>query len=374
MNHVSADSESGPTPTEHLFQAVKRFSLKGLDLGVAERVTEHVRSTPGSDFSAAWEQEGRHWWERAQNARDRGHLVTASRWFVQAYYAFRLVVFAEPNDSPRARNAYDRLDESFQAWIAASGARVFPRVIDPEGLGCPAYLVLPEASDRPVPGVVFVYGADGLKEEQVWQSALPLAERGVAVLVGDGPGQGATRRRGGVALRHDFEVYGSAAHDLLAAEPAVDASRIVIYGSSFGGHLAPRVAAMDERFRACIVNSTCFNVIDGVWNTYPPLREQLQYIIRAEDQADALDRYQPFDLSTVAPGASVPLRVFHGEADRLFGAEQAQQLHDTWGCEDKQLTIWPGASHNLFSHAMEAHESIWDVTADLAHGASTSSP
>jgi alpha-beta hydrolase superfamily lysophospholipase len=360
---VSQHSNVSP----HLALAVHRFTVKGLDLSLAQQVLASLTGDGPEEFENAWFSAARTWEDRADAAVAEGRLISAREWYRQAYYCHRLVVFSSTKADGVAVPAYQHVKSVFRKWVAISDERIEECSVAFEDVSVPGYLVLPERVSTPVPAVVFIYGADGLKEEQVWQSAMPLAKRGIAVLVADGPGQGSSLRDAGLAARADYEVYGSAAFDVLAAHPLIDANRIGIYGSSMGGYYAPRVAAVDERFEVCVVNSACYSVVDGVWDYYPPLRPQFMFNVGTDDEAAAKALYKDFSLAEVAGSAKVPIHIFHGEDDALIPVSQARQLYQEWGAP-KELSVWPGGSHNLFSHALEAHNLIWDTTAAALHG------
>ena len=60
-------------------------------------------------------------------------------------------------------------------------------------------------------------------------------QRGMSVLLVDGPGQGGTLRRHKLPTRHDYEVPIGKCIDWLEQRKDVDASRIAMSGSSLGG-------------------------------------------------------------------------------------------------------------------------------------------
>jgi hypothetical protein len=63
-----------------------------------------------------------------------------------------------------------------------------------------------------------------------------------------------------VPMRPDWENVVPEMFDVLAAEPEVDAQRIVLVGRSFGGVIAPRGAAGDDRLAAMIVDPGQFDM------------------------------------------------------------------------------------------------------------------
>lgn len=42
---------------------------------------------------------------------------------------------------------------------------------------------------------------------------------------------------------------------------------------------------------------------------------------------------------------TLPIYLFHGDADSLTDPDGSRELHAAWGCPDKTLRIWPGSRH-----------------------------
>ena len=58
--------------------------------------------------------------------------------------------------------------------------------------------------------------------------------------------------------------------DYLLIRPDVDSTRIALYGGSFGGYLAPRAAAFEHRFAACIADAALFDPAALSNKMFPP--------------------------------------------------------------------------------------------------------
>ncbi len=103
-------------------------------------------------------------------------------------------------------------------------------------------LFLPEAPG-PHPAVVLLHGGglERLNEAPLFYAPL-LARCGVAALVYDKRGTGASGGRWGEALFDDFAADAAAAVTVLARRKDIDAHRIGLIGFSQGGRLAPVVA------------------------------------------------------------------------------------------------------------------------------------
>lgn len=50
-----------------------------------------------------------------------------------------------------------------------------------------------------------------------------------------------------------------------------------------------------------------------------------------------------------APGLTLPVYLFHGDADRLTDPDGSREIHAAWGGADKTLRIWPGSRHETLN-------------------------
>jgi len=345
----------------HLCRAVNRFTRWGLSTNVAVRVLRQVSAGEASFFDA-WVQEGRRWEELAAERADSGHTTSARAYWRQGFFSYRAADFAVTANTPEKLAAYEG---TLRCFGEAAGDQVDTIEVQAGGDRLVGYIAgrsAPEGS----PGVVFVYGADGNKEEHLWASVAALVARGCRVLVVDGPGQGQAVRKDGIPARPDYEVVASACLDTFLERAPVDPDRIGIAGSSLGGYYAPRAFALEPRFRACAVNSGLFAVGEGVWDFYPPVRPQLQYNLLASSEEQARSTYEDFTLEPLRDRTRTddrPLLVFHGDADIYIPPQQAHQLADAFGASAR-AEVWPGVTHNMANASEEAVPKLWDWLID----------
>jgi alpha-beta hydrolase superfamily lysophospholipase len=201
------------------------------------------------------------------------------------------------------------------------------------------------------PTVVLFDGLDNCKEMSVLFAGIELAFRGFNTLAIDGPGQGEALRLRNIPARYDYEVAGTAAYEYVAARKDVDAKRVAIMAYSIGGYYAPRVAAFEKRYAACVAWGVIFDY-HAVWTkrlealkTAPPTSQaashfQLPWVLGVPDMDAAMKKIERFTLKGVAELIQCPMLICHGERDRLSTMESAEQLYKAVGAKDKTLKIF----------------------------------
>ncbi len=218
--------------------------------------------------------------------------------------------------------------------------------------------------EQNVPGrattVVLFDGMDNCKEMSVLFAGLEFARRGFHTLAIDGPGQGEALRLRRIYARHDYEVPGTAAYEFVASRADVDPKKVVVMGYSFGGYYAPRIAAFEPRYAACV----CLGALH--WDLHAwqsKIKEQLkadpkksaqsnfqfQWILGLSDSDAALERSKEFSLAGVADKIACPVLVTHGANDRVVPVEAAHKLYAALTTPKKTLKIFTaeegGAEH-----------------------------
>ncbi len=133
------------------------------------------------------------------------------------------------------------------------------------------YLFRPRGSARaPYPTVLTVAGYDSPIEEYYAFNVVGGTNRGYAVLMVDGPGQGSALYEKGLVFRSDYEVVTGAVVDLAVERPEVDRDRMALSGRSFGGYLAPRAACFERRIRALVADPGLYDLGAGARAMLPP--------------------------------------------------------------------------------------------------------
>jgi esterase/lipase len=271
--------------------------------------------------------------------------ATAGERAARACGYLRTAEFFAPYDSPVRLELYDGSRGAFRASLPTLPVHVDVIEVPDGDVSYDGYVFHRSGGPRgePGPGVVFLGGADSYAEELFFFGGLALAQRGITVLVADTPGRGSTLRHKGIVSRPDYEVPGARLMDALAALDSVDVERMGVVGLSLGGYYAPRLAAFDERVKACVCWCACFDVLEDVYLFYPPIQPQLRWIVGAGSDEEAQELLRPFNLDAVASRITCPILISHGDADEIMRPPSARKLFDAVSSDVRELRIWSSA-------------------------------
>src|SRR5882762_1276349 len=204
-----------------------------------------LKTLDRDEWASAWSAIGdRH---MAQARKAESNPAEASKHYK---YAFEYYLFArfQLENSPGKVRAYDKALGAFAAYAKLQDPPIEIVRMPFEGKEIVGYLRLPNV--RPAPLVVTIGGLDSRKENASFRSDAYLAH-GVGTFSFDMPGTGQSTVRQVVpgAEREFTRVL-----DWIATRPDLDAKRVVVYGGSWGGHWAARLAYLErERIRAAVV-------------------------------------------------------------------------------------------------------------------------
>jgi len=287
-----------------------------------------------------------------------GHAVSAAAFYLRACHYYQMGErFRTPKDKT-ALAAYRTAVDCFHRFAALTDVKIDIVEVPFEGKSLPGYFVHAQnAKSARAPCVVFFDGLDVTKEIQYLAGVPELIKRGISVLVMDGPGTGEAIRFHGLVLRHDYEKAGSACIDFLEKRGDVDGRKIGIVAISLGGYYAPRCAALEPRFAACIAWGAIWDY-HAVWKRRIEAQfkaslsvpgHHIMWILGAATLEDALKRLEPFKLDGVVQKMRCPFLVVHGEDDEQIPLSDAQGLYDACGSKDKTLRVFTseegGAQH-----------------------------
>ena len=292
-----------------------RFVSNGVVLADFEEVTASIARW--EDWCAAWSARAKVHEELGRESLSQGFRHTAGEHLVRAamYYHFAKFVFVQ--DPAQMRAAHMKAVECYTAalpYMRPPGERVeipfeertFKGVLRGSG-----------------PVLVMAPGLDSTKEE-LHAYEEPFLARGIATLAIDGPGQGEAEYD--MPICGDYERAASAVVDWIESQTKLDAKRVAIWGVSLGGYYAPRAAAFEKRFKACIALSGPYDWAE-IWDGLPQLtRETFRVRSHAQDQETALANARQLTLKDAAKHITCPLFIVAGRQDRLVPAAHAERL------------------------------------------------
>jgi dienelactone hydrolase len=324
---------------------VAEAAFQGADVWECQRVAQRIRErglTPD-----AWTES---WLEQGQALVDDGNgnaagLPTESTRrdrLLRAFNYFRTAEFFLPTDGAQRMPTYTRAREAFRAALPLLPVDAETIEVRDGDATYEGYVFAPPgAKDGPPrPGILCLGGADSYAEELYFFGARALVDRGAVVMTVDTPGRGIALRRDALTAPAAYEGPTGKALDALIARPEVDPDRIGLVGSSLGGYYAPRLAAADERVKALVCWCACFDVLSDLYDFYPPIQKQMQWVVGAEDDAQARSILADFHLRDAAPRITCPIFISHGRDDEFMPAASAAQLFESVGSTDKELKIW----------------------------------
>jgi len=293
--------------------------------GVARR----VKLFNLESWHTEWTQVARKNEELAAGFEREQRKLTAHEFYLRAADFYRRAVVYMPDSDPRMLPTFKKLEENFdKAWGVVPPP--FERVQIPyEGHMLPA-LFWPgrgKAGSR-LPVVYNYGGADGILLRGEDGGAGQYVRRGMSFIDVDGPGHGGMLRHHKLYAPPDSERVAKAVIDYLVTRPDVDPERIGLHGSSLGGYSGPRCATGEKRIKAVAVWSGAYNLIDDIFDYYPPIQDRLRWLMGAKDLQEAREKIKEFTLIGRAQKIDCPLLVGYSRDDRVMDPRGALNLYE----------------------------------------------
>jgi dienelactone hydrolase len=352
----------------------------GSELGEVDRAGRLLKKHVGDDnaWFETWRAEG----DRARSlaeAADKGNRrFTASGAYLRACNYYQMAErFRTPKDEP-ALDVYRQSVECFHRFARLTdGPRLEVIEVPYEKGSLPAYFVHAENTElaRP-PCVVFFDGLDITKELQYLRGVPDLVRRGISCLIVDGPGTGEAIRLRGYHVRHDYEVAGTAALEYLTTRPDVDPQRIGVMAISLGGYYAPRCAAMEPRFKACVAWGAIWDyhatwkrrIESGFRASMSVPGHHIMWIVGADTLQEALRKLEPFTLDGVVQRMRCAFLLTHGADDEQVPMADANALFEAIGSKDKTFRVFTteegGSQHCQRDNLTAGNTAIFDWLAE----------
>ncbi|MFE4757923.1 alpha/beta hydrolase family protein [Streptomyces mirabilis] len=342
---------------------LQRLIGNGMDYADAHEL--HLRSTAVEPWTAICEDIGDRRRERAATAAARSLTATARDNYLFASAAFRFGQVPLPDSDERKHRLYRDLIACYAAAADLVGGIERVEIKRPGGY-LAGWLHLPDGVATP-PVVIVAGGFDGWREEYD-RGARALVERGMAVLLTDGPGQGESRLFGGQFFPPEpagLDDAWRSVVDRLSARG--DLGPIGVWGNSMGGYLAARLAGKDARIQAVCVNGGSDHPSE-ILDRYPRFIAKIQALYGVDDPGTAAalirrHRLTPDDLHAIR----CPALLLHGDPDQVFLLDSAERIHSGISSPDRTFLRWADGDHCIYNHTADKHFAVGDWFAQRLH-------
>lgn len=298
----------------------------------------------------------------AQNALENGHFLTARTFFLNAAAAYRVGQYTIVPDIEIKLNMYRKLIASYSEAAKLFTPQIEKIEVSYKGRNMVGWLRMPEKTYGRVPVVISIGGADGWREEHHNYSSF-YAERGMAYLMIDGPGQGETRLFNKLYMELDNEKALNEIVEYLSKDNRF--SKIGMIGYSFGGYLVARAAAISEKLRACVINGGSYNPKE-ILNFIPHFTGV--YSAVSNKKGEELEEFiNGMTMAGYAEKITCSLFINHGKPDPLFAVSGVQKIFDEAASANKTIKIWNDGNHCVTNHATEVITTITDWFSETLH-------
>ena len=341
-----------PTFSYETLRTMSYAPYGGADIGEVLATAGNIESGNFESWYQNWLRLADQMKQRATEFAQAGDQISASENNFKASNYYRTAEFflhGNPEDK-RILTTWRESRDAFQTALRQVKTNVELVNIPYEQTTMPAYFYKVDDCKRPT--LIVQGGFDSTSEELYFQVVVAALKRGFNCITFDGPGQGEMIREQHVTFRPDWENVIGRVVDFLVERSEVDITKIALMGISFGGFLAPRAAAFDQRIAAVMADDGLFSFqfssafkarshgelnLENVDQILKPLMakstqvrwtlENGQYTFGADSIADLFDKTEEYTLANVVDQISCPVLVCKADAD-IFFKGQPELLFD----------------------------------------------
>jgi esterase FrsA len=207
----------------------------GLKMEDAKEALGKIHSLDRDEWANAWSSIG----DRYRSDAQKADGDAARKLYYQAFQYYSLARFPTPN-SPGKKAAYEKAVAAYLDYAKFDKPQLEVVHVPFEGKEIIGYLRVPDGK-RPAPVMIMWGGLDFLKEQSA-DNLLPLVKKGIAAFSIDMPGTGQAPIKVSASAERMF----SAVLDYLQTRPEIDGKKIMIWGASWGGYWATKVATVER--------------------------------------------------------------------------------------------------------------------------------
>ena len=229
-------------------------SMGGCEIGEAFYAAGQIKDGVPQSWQEQWEALGGRVEAKAKEFLAAGHKISAREAFIRAANYYRAALVSMMPDNPKFKQLGERLRADFKQAGKLFDPPMTYFEIPFQGAALPGYFRPVAADGKKRPTLLMIGGGETFAEELYTYIAPAAIKRGYNFLTVDLPGQGMMPLEGKPFMR-EAEVPLKLVLDYALNRPEVDPARVAMYGISGGGYFVPRIASVDRRVKAAVLNS-----------------------------------------------------------------------------------------------------------------------
>ena len=282
--------------------------------------------------------------ERQARRRRRsaaGHVQTAQNCWLRAANYYRHAEFWLAGHDPRRLPTFEQMEacsKKFLRYLPIPGEAV--EVPYENGVSLCAYFVRAPFAIARQPVLICMGGLDSIKDEMWFMQAHGALQRGISVLMIDGPGQGGTLRRHNVNTRYDYEVPIGRCIDYLETRSDVDTAASPSAARAWAAimpHAPPATSAASPPAS----RTAQFGAFQDLWagaSEDHGLADHIKWVFGAPTMKAALEKAAPFTLEGALENMRCPYLIVHGGFD-VLGVAQASRVYEYAKAKGVDVTL-----------------------------------
>jgi pimeloyl-ACP methyl ester carboxylesterase len=394
-----------------LIRVISKTTEHGSDIGESLASAFRIKQKEGDRQALlrAWYEEWRKLGERIEKVGDeclaKGHRVSARDAYLRASEYHRAADFYLHDNpgNPAILELWGRMESCFERARKLSIPSFEAVKIPYEGTLLPGYFCAAAKRGSRAPTIIMHQGFDGTIQELYLNFGKDAVRRGYNCLMFEGPGQGSVIRKQGLPFRYDWEKVVVPVVDYALKRRDVDPKRIVLYGISMGGYLAPRAAAYERRLAALIANAGIFDNWASAYERAGMKREEFLKLVQEKpDEVNAWTwgatkanittfwgvtnglwtfgvktpaefnlKQAKFTMADCAHLVSCPTLVVDSDAEQFFSG-QPKKLYDALKCPKTYMVFKSGEGSELHCQSggnLFGNQQIYDWLDETLAGA-----
>lgn len=342
-------------------RVIAMTNFGGADFGEIHRAVKGLKTGDYEGWHNRWKEMAEYVEVLATGAEKKDHKVTACKSYLRAYTYYRMAqLWQQDSMNAPALQMFDKMQECYAKWAELSTPEVERVEIPFEGIKMLGWYIPPKTMLGSKSPVMIYLGPESMDcGVLTFTGPTEAAERGIATLLVDGPGQGTTLRQKKVHGMPDFEKPFGAMVDYLETRKDTDSSKLGVFGSDMGGYCAARAAAFDKRVKALGNITACYDVYEDLYlNAKENHKAALHAYLGTSDPEEAKRKLADYNLDGIALKITCPLFVMHAEETAVYPVEPAYRLYrEAKGPKELHIV---NAGHTIMDRRMECISQAMD--------------